>query len=607
MADNSSGGGNRWNFNSGFSNFLANLSDLANIKKVSDIGIDFSLIGKKGRIAVSRKETNDEDQLDYSTFVPKEIQIQPSETPYFDKKYLQRVQYLNVFASHPEIEFITHTLTDEAIVYDEFGSFCNIQLSGSDFISRPQKITDKDPTKKTHKEELESAINKNFKRIYTLLGFNDGITAWAYFLQWLIEGWLAFEIIYDDPNATDGPKRISGFQEIRVDTLAAIDVDEEVKDSEGKIKKDKDGNSIFRKRRVWKQIVRKRDGTTVERTLADNSIIVIRYDRIPGNKGRISYVERLIRSFNLMRTMENTKVAWHVMNSQFRLKMIMPVGTKTTAKAKQALAVVTNKHKEDLFIDHNSGEVQINGQSKINFGRNIVLPSRNGATPDIEGISYNGPDLSNMDSVKYFERKLWRDSRLPFSRFDKENGSGTRILFNAEGIPHDELSFYKFVNRLRKEFEQIIKKPVYLQTILDYPELKLDLEFKSKLGIIYESNSLFEDAKKEELLKRKIENLRNDESMMEIDGTTPLYSRKFLYTKKYNLMTEEEWVANKEERDEELEEIQRRNTANNPVGLDFSTPPATPVTEPVADITATGTETTGTDDTTGNADDLIAM
>lgn len=524
------------------SNLLVTARDIpAYVKSISDIGIDFTLIGKKTRVGVSRKESgdymDDETQM-YNAFMQRDsdTEINQKETPYFNQKYAERVKFLNVFSTHPEIEYITHQVCDEMIVYDDAGYFCSLSLGDL-------KLND----------DIKKTIEKNFKKMYTLLNFHDGVTAWAYALQWLIEGYLDFETLYDDLN---DPRRIVGFQELRPDTLISMIVDKEFD------KKDKDGKPTGekgkRKMKVWKQIVRKPNGQIEERILQDNQVIHVQYNKIPGQQGRISYVERLVRSFNLMRTMENTKVAWNVMNSQFRLKMVIPVGTKTTAKAKQALAMVTNKYKEDLLIDHDSGEVIINGQAKINFGRNIVLPSRQGQEPDIDGVAYNGPDLSNMDGVKYFERKLWRDSNLPFSRFDREGGSGRHTLFQNDGIPHDELTFYKFINRLRKEFEKVIKEAVYIQTVLDHPELKIDLELKAKLGIKYESNSLLEDAKVQEIENQKLNQISTLERLTEIDQRTPIYSKKFLYVKKFGLMTEEEWDENISERDKEMKAVAKR-------------------------------------------------
>lgn len=528
------------------SNLLVSARDIpAYVKNISDIGIDFSLIGKKTRIGVSRDESgdfmDDEAQM-YNAFMTRDddVQVNQKETPYFNKQYADRVRFLNVFSTHPEIEYITHQICDEMIVYDENGYFCNLDLKDMNL-----------------DEDTKKLILKNFKKMYTLLGFHDGVTAWAYALQWLIEGFLDFEMIYDDLN---DPRRVVGFQELRPDTLFSLIMDKEY------VKKDKNGNPTKekgkRKVKIWKQIVRKNNGQIDERVLQDNQIIHISYNKIPGQKGRISYVERLVRSFNLMRTMENTKVAWNVMNSQFRLKMVVPVGTKTTAKAKQALAMITNKYKEDLLIDHDSGEVTINGQAKINFGRNIVLPSRQGQEPDIDGVQYNGPDLSNMDAVRYFERKMWRDSNLPFSRFDRENGAGRTILFNADGIPHDELTFYKFINRLRREFEKIIKQATYIQTILDRPELKIDMELKAKLGIKYESNSLIEEAKIQEIENQKLSQIQTLERLTEIDNRTPIYSKKFLYVDKYELMTEEEWEENERLRDEEMKKSAKRQESS---------------------------------------------
>lgn len=540
-------GGSGYSSGRGLGRFFNNLGTLMlnarslpqHVRSISDVGIDFSLIGKKNRLGVSRKEQemlDDEDALLIAA-LGQDLEIDGKDKPYFDAKYKDRIEFLNLFATHPEIEFILQTIADEAIVYDKYGKFCDVSLGDLNI-----------------KEEIQKTILKNFRRIYTLFGFNDGITAWAYFLQWLTEGFLMFEIIFDDIN---NPTRITGFEELPPESMVALIVDEEydeVKDQK------KTGKRKKRKRRIWKQVVTRKDGTGVqeERTMSDNSVIFISWNRVPGNKGRVSYTERLVRSFNLMRTMENTKVAWHVMNSQFRLKMVIPVGTKTTAKAKQALAQVTNKYKEDLFIDHDSGQVFINGQAKINFGRNIVLPSRQGSSPEIDGVQYTGPDLSRMEAVEYFERKLWRDSRLPFSRFDRENGGGNKILFSAEGIPHDELAFYRFINRARREFEKIIKVPLYIQTILDHPELKIDLEFKSKLGIAYESNSLFEAAKEHELLERKLRQVGDLERVTEIDGRTPIYSKKYLYVKKTEIMNEEEWEENRKLRDKELEEAKER-------------------------------------------------
>lgn len=531
-----------------FSRLFGNLTDLPKyVRNISDIGIDFSTIGRTQKIGIPRSESED-DVLYGSLLKDKNAEITDPTVPYFKKDYRNKLEFLRVFSTHPEIEFIVESIADDLIVYDQNGYFCNMVLQGYAGDSN-KKVND--------------LVNDSFKRIYTLLQFHDGITVWSYAYQWVVEGTLVFEKLFDDK---ENPTKVVGLMELAPDTVIPMIIDDEMevddKDNPGTTKK------ITKRRKVWKQVSRKKDGHADERIIPDEAIIYITYNKIPGAKNRISYLERLVRSFNLMRTMENTTVAWHVMNAQFRMKLVIPIGSKTTAKAKQALTSVTNRYKEDLLIDSYSGEVSINGQSIINYGKSIVLPSRQGQTPSIESFNYQGPDLSKMDSVKHFERKLWRDSKMPYSRFDRENHRGNRILFGGEGIPYDEQSWYKLINRFRKEFQKIIVDAVYTDCILREKALKIDSEFKARLGIVYESNSMFDLAKEREIEKFKVDRYKSLSELTDVDGQTPLYGKKFLLVNKVGLMTDSEYTENKTTRDEELKayniKIGGDNTENKP-------------------------------------------
>ena len=494
------------------------------IRRITNITTDYSDLVDQNRIGV--KEKNREvidlsDDMGIMDIIRGINSKERGDIPYFSKAYANRVNQLMIFAANPEIQFIVHSIANDAIDTKNNSTFCKPKVDIP-----------------TLKKEIKDKLLARFNKIYAYYGFNDQnkTSAWAYFVRWLIEGFLAFEIIYDDK---DNPHEIIGFEERNASTLIPIMIAEDYKDEQG--------NPQKRKIKIWRQIVIDERGEEKIKTIPDNSMIFIAYNRMPGADGRFSYIERLIRSFNLKRTMENTRVAWSVSNSQFRMKLILPVGTKATNKAKQALTSITNKYKEDLTIDHNSGEVQMNGQPLINFGKTFVLPSRNGQEPKIEAVTFGGPDLGNMDVVKHFERNLWRDSELPFSRFDHDKGGGTSFIFNAnEGIPNDEKHYLKFLNRLRRQFDVILTRPLYLQMLLDYPALKDDMEFKTKLYMEYESDNLFETAQEEEIEAHKMTRLANYLRLTRIDGTTPLYSRKFLFIDKFELLTEEEWKKNEQ-------------------------------------------------------------
>ncbi len=515
-----------------YTNVFDKLKNLpAYIKAITNITTQYDDLIDKNRLGAGDKKNSIVDMSDDMGMMDIIRGIESKERgdiPYFSKAYNNRVNQLHVFASNPEIQFIINSIADDCVATN--GTFCMPSIDIP-----------------TLKQEYKDKINKNFNTIYSHFGFSDKTksSAWSYFVKWLIEGFLAFEIIYDSPTA---PTKIIGFEERNASTLVPIKIAEKFKEE--------DENGVvtekIRKILIWRQITIDEKGKEVIKTLPDNSIIFIAYNQMPGADGRFSYCERLIRNFNLMRTMENTRVAWSVSNSQSRIKLVIPVGSKATNKAKQALAMVTNKYKEDLTIDHQSGEVQVNGQPLLNFGKTIVLPSRNGQTPTIEGISFTGPDLSNMDIVKHFEKKLHRDSTLPSNRFDADKGGGTSFIFNAEGIPNDEKHYYKTIRRLRNQFDAIMWKPLYNQMLLDFPVLKDDMEFKTKLSMVYESDNQYEDSVQEEIEAHKLKRIQGEERLMRTDGRTPIFSKKFLYVQRHKLMTEEEWDQNEKMVKEEL-------------------------------------------------------
>ena len=165
-------------------------------------------------------------------------------------------------------------------------------------------------------ESIEEEINDVYNNIYNYFGFNDMVAPWNYFRKWLIDGYLAFEIVYNDKQT-----EIIGFKELDpISLMPGIDTD--------------DG------KKVWIQY--KGEGAK-ERTLWDSQIIYISYSQV-NSPMRISYVERLIRSFNLLRIMEHSRIIWAVSNASFKTQFTIPVGGKSKTRAKQSLATLMNSY-----------------------------------------------------------------------------------------------------------------------------------------------------------------------------------------------------------------------------------------------------------------------
>jgi hypothetical protein len=308
---------------------------------------------------------------------------------YYNRQYKERREFLRRFAMNSEIEFILDTIADEAIVYDEKNFFCYPDLTNL--------ILDSLQLKEDKHDEISKSINSNFKKIYSRFRFNDDVTAWNYFRKFLIDGFLAFEIIYNE-NSTE----IIGFKEL--DPLSLEHV----------VENTPEGLKGF-----W---VQNRNNTGAkENKLTESQVIYLSYGQ-ENIIGRVSYVERLIRSWNLLRLIEHSKAIWNIMHATFRLKMVVPVGDQARARGEESLAKVLNYYREEIYLDSESGELSINGKPSIGqFYKNYGFVSKNGESVTVDTMEGTGPNLNDTDTLKYFQRKLQMDSKIPSSRFDKEN------------------------------------------------------------------------------------------------------------------------------------------------------------------------------------------
>jgi len=418
---------------------------------------------------------------------------------FFDQDYVRKRDQLRTFAVQDEIEEILDVITDEAIVFDESNYMAYADFNGH------------------IGESIEEEIADVYNNIYNYFGFNDSVAPWNYFRKWMIDGYLAFEIVYNDKQT-----EIIGFKELDpISLMPGIDTD--------------DG------KKVWIQY--KGEGAK-ERTLWDSQIIYISYSQV-NSPMRISYVERLIRSFNLLRIMEHSRIIWAVSNASFKTQFTIPVGGKSKTRAKQSLATLMNSYREVVDFNFESGEIQTNGKPMMPFNKEYWLPSKDGESPEIQTIGGDGPDLGDTESLKYFSDKLQLASKIPFSRFDREGGNTYDM--EGSGMLRDEIKFGRFISRLRSIWQEILVKPVYLQMCLNHPELKNDIAFKAGLGLNFMKDNVFEEMKEMELQTKRVDfigNLKTQLSTMTAEmEEIPYFDLGFLI-KRYGGFTRDDIKAN---------------------------------------------------------------
>ena len=437
---------------------------------------------------------------------------------FFEKDYAQKRDALRKLAMQPELEDILDTMSNEAIVYDT-----DLTYFAEPFIEL-QELND---IKKTHRKTIEDKMGMHYRKLYKMLNWK--YRAWDDFKRWLIEGILAWEIVWD---SLDKPTEIIGLIPLDPATLT----------------KKFENNKWY-----WIQY---KGIQGKERTLLDSQVIYVPFQETE-SINRVSYLERLIRPFNIYRIVEQAQLIWTITNSSYKMKFTIPVRGMNKTMGMQTLSSAMNRYKEDIKFVADSGELTINGQATMPFMKEYWFPENDSGSPEIESIGGDGPELNDNDQLKYHKNNLYKVSKIPLSRFDQESGE-TWFGADATSVARVEIDFARYVNRLRNQFAQIILKPLKLQLACSIPELQDNKAFLEAISLQYKSYNLFEEMMEMELMQKRVEFIQTmKESMidMDIEGNEIKYfSSKFL-VQKYLKYSSEDIKLNKKLKDEEIEEL----------------------------------------------------
>ena len=437
---------------------------------------------------------------------------------FFEKDYAQKRDALRKLAMQPELEDILDTMTNESIVYDT-----DLTYFAEPFIEL-QELND---IKKSHRKIIEDKMGMHYRKLYKMLNWK--YKAWDDFKRWLIEGILSWEIVWD---SLEKPIEIIGLIPLDPATLT----------------KKFENNKWY-----WIQY---KGIQGKERILLDSQVIYIPFQETE-SINRVSYLERLIRPFNIYRIVEQAQLIWTITNSSYKMKFTIPVRGMNKTMGMQTLSSAMNRYKEDIKFIADSGELTINGQATMPFMKEYWFPENDSGSPEIESIGGDGPELNDNDQLKYHKNNLYKVSKIPLSRFDQESGE-TWFGADATSVARVEIDFARYVNRLRNQFAQIILKPLKLQLACSIPELQDNKAFLEAISLQYKSYNLFEEMMEMELMQKRVEFIQSmKESMvdMDIEGNEIKYfSSKFL-VQKYLKYSSEDIKLNKKLKDEEIEEL----------------------------------------------------
>lgn len=393
--------------------------------------------------------------------------------PYLDRSYSDKRRILREYSIKDEIRDFVSSIADESIIYNDDDNFCSPKMLSNEY-----------------SQEIRDKYQENFQSIYNKFGFADNITAWTMMRDFLIDGFIAVEIIYDNKK-----KNIIGFTRLRPETLVpAYEPDV--------------GH-------LWIQYP---EDPQLRRIFLDSQIIYISYSSQNDYK-EVSYIEGLIKPYNQLKIIEQTRIMFNVLNAQIYQKFTIPTKGLSRQRAEEQIGQLIHDYSEEVEWDDDLGELRINGEKHLHYNKQIWFPEGDQGTPDMEIVKQEGHDLNDETMLDWFYRSLKRASKIPMQRFEAENGGGN-LYTDASEMTRDEIKFHNFINRLRANFKELIIKPLKLQILIDFPELKDDEKFINQVDITFYTNQLFEEWKKINNLSKKADILSTLTDIQNPDGTS---------------------------------------------------------------------------------------
>lgn len=358
-------------------------------------------------------------------------------------EYYNKVQILREYSTKNEIQEYVTKMANELIVYQDNNYFCEINDLPNNY-----------------PKELKNKLNTIFETIYSLSGFDNGAKAWDLARDWLVEGYLCREIVYDDKG-----KNIIGFHDLDPASIIPII------DPETGIK-------------IWLQYP---NDETNRRVILDSKIIYISYSG-SSNYMETSYVEPLIRPYNELKTIERARVMFNLINATMHKKIIIPTHGLPAGKAEEEVLAVVSDYKDDITFDDTTGITYIDGQKDLPYSKEYWLPDSGESSPEIDYIDPGGHDLNENTTLIWFKNAFKQATKFPLSRLDNTTGGGNIYSIGQE-LTHDDYNFQQYIARLKVLFKEILVKPIKLQLLNNYPEYENDKKLLNSIDITFFGHS----------------------------------------------------------------------------------------------------------------------
>lgn len=386
----------------------------------------------------------------------------------------------------PEVEDAIDDIVHDAIIYDDKGNCIKL-------------VDDKleiDP-------RLKEIIQEEFKNVLRILDFSN--TGQDVFRRWYIDGKLYYQAIIDTANPQLGikklvyidPRKIKKVRQVlkTLDPATGVEVVSGYEDFYIFSEKTK-GNPTFTTG------VKMNTDTAIK--IAEDAIINVNSGLMDAsNKTVLSYLHKAIKPLNQLRMIEDAIVIYRLSRAPERRVFYIDVGGMPKLKGEQYLKEMMTKFKNKLVYDNTTGEIR-DDRKYLSMMEDFWIPRQNGSEATKIETLPAGQNLGQLEDVQYFEKKLYKALKVPYSRMEGQTGF---VIGRSSEITRDEIKFSKFIERLRNKFsylfDELLKRQLVLKGVCTAEEF--DQEIKEFIHYDYLKDNNYNELKELDILNSKLD------------------------------------------------------------------------------------------------------
>ena len=416
------------------------------------------------------------------------------------KSDLELIRKYRDMALHPEVESAIADICNEAIVYNETLSTVKIDTAA---LKQSKSIKDK--------------VEAEFQEVLQLLNFSR--RGYEIFRKWYIDSRLYYHIIIDEANKKKGIKELRPIDPTKIRKVRKINKKPLDKNNDARGVKVVTSVEEFY---VYNESEPNSTALSMEGLkIQPDSICFVHSGLFDAyHKKIIGYLHKAIKALNQLRMIEDAVVIYRITRAPERRVFYVDVGNLPKQKAEEYVRGLMQRYRNKLMYDPNTGEVQ-DSRKHLSMLEDFWMPRREGGRGTEIQTLEGGQNLSEMDDVKYFQKKLFQSLNVPTSRLEESTGFN---LGRASEISRDEVKFFKFVERLRMKFSEVFLNLLRIQLILKgiirEDEWK---DIEPKIAFKFNKDSHFSELKESEILKDRLQTARDAE-----DFVGKYYSRDFV-------------------------------------------------------------------------------